>query len=90
VKGTIVWYSPKKTQGIISVTENGIVQKFFLLQSRIVRSPEVIRAGQFARFVAVAPPPKPGLLPVALAVEISDTPFTTAGVNALASTVGAE
>jgi hypothetical protein len=81
--GTIVWYSPKKTQGIVSVTENGIVQKFFLLHSRVVRSPEKIRIGQFARFVAVAPPPKPGLLPVALAVEISDTPFIDTGLDTL-------
>ena len=87
MQGTIVWYSPKQTQGIISVTENGIVQKFFLLQSRIARSPEVIKAGQFARFMAVAPPPKSGLLPVALAVEVSDTPFIDAGVDALAGGV---
>ena len=87
MQGTIVWYSPSKTQGIISVTENGIVQKYFLLLSRIQRSPEIIRAGQFARFLAVAPPPKPGLLPVALAVEISDMPFVDAGVSALAGGV---
>ena len=83
MEGTIVWYSSKKTQGIISVTDNGIVQKYFLLHSRIARSPELIKAGQFAKFVAVAPPPKPGLLPVALAVEISDTPFVDAGIEAL-------
>ena len=81
--GTIIWYSPKKTQGIISVTENGTVQKYFLLKSRIARSPEVVKTGQFAKFVAIAPPPKPGLLPVALAVEISDTPFVDVGANAL-------
>jgi hypothetical protein len=75
MQGIIVWYDPKKTQGIISVTENGIVQKYFLLLSRIARSPETIKAGQFAKFIAVGPPPKPGLLPVALAVEISETPF---------------
>ena len=81
--GTIVWYSPEKQQGIVSVTENGIVQKYFLLLSRIARSPEIIRTGQFARFIAVAPPPKPGLLPLALAVEVSDTPFVDAGADAL-------
>ena len=81
--GTIVWYSPKKEQGIISVTQDGIVQKYFLLQSRIARSPEVVKTGQFVKFLVAAPPPKPGLLPVALAVEVSDTPFVDAGVNAL-------
>lgn len=83
MQGTIIWYNAAKTQGIIAVTENGIVQKFFLLQSRIARSPEVIRAGQFARFVGIAPPPKPGLLPVALGVEISETPFVDSGIDAL-------
>ena len=85
MQGTIIWYNTAKTQGVIAVLENGMIQKYFLLQSRIARSPEVIRAGQFARFVAVASPPKPGLLPVALAVEISGTPFIDAGVNALAT-----
>jgi hypothetical protein len=33
----------------------------------------------------VAPFPKPGLLPVALAVEISDTPFVDAATLALLS-----
>jgi hypothetical protein len=83
MQGTIIWYNAAKTQGIIAVTENGIVQKFFLLQSRIARSPEVIKAGQFARFVGFAPPPKPELLPVALAVEISEIPFADAGIEAL-------
>jgi hypothetical protein len=83
MQGTIVWYSPGKSQGIISVTENGIVQKYFLLLSRVARSPEIIKAGQFARFFAAAPPPRPGLLPIALAVEISSTPFVGTGVDAL-------
>ena len=83
MEGTIIWYSPERRQGIITVTENGVVQKYFLLKSRIARSPEVVKTGQFARFVAVAPPPKPGLLPVALAVEVSETPFVEAGTDAL-------
>jgi hypothetical protein len=87
MEGTIIWYSPLKTQGIIAVTENGQVQKYFLLKSRIARSPEVVKTGQFAKFLAFAPPPKLGLLPVALAVEISNLPFVDdvqAGANALA------
>ena len=85
--GTIVWYSAEKSHGIISVTENGIVQKYFLLQTRIARSPEIIKAGQFVKFLAVQPPPKAGLLPMALAVEVSDTPFVDAGAAALAGSV---
>ena len=83
MQGTILWYSPEKSQGIISVTKSGIVQRYFLLQSRIARSPEVIRAGHFVRFGAAAPPPKQGLLPTALAVEISDMPFAEEGIDAL-------
>jgi hypothetical protein len=91
MEGTIIWYSPERKQGIIVVTANGLMQKYFLLKSRIARSPEVVKTGQFARFVAVAPPPRPGLLPIALAVEISDAPFVDAGANALASSMaGAE
>jgi hypothetical protein len=81
--GTIVWYSPGKSQGIISVTENGIVQKYFLLLSRVARSPEIIKTGQFARFSVAAPPPRPGLLPIAVGVEISTDPFVDAGAEAL-------
>jgi hypothetical protein len=86
--GTIVWYNTKKNQGIISVTQDGIVQKYFLLKSRIARSPEVVKTGQFVKFLAVAPPPKPGLLPVALAVEVSNAPFVDAGSDALAAKAG--
>ena len=87
MEGTIIWYSSERRQGIITVTENGVVQKYFLLKSRIARSPEVVKTGQFAKFVAVAPPPKPGLLPVALAVEVSETPFVDASADALRSGV---
>ena len=84
MQGTIIWWNPAKTQGVVVVTENGIVQKYFLLQSRISRSPEVIKAGQWAKFVSAAPPPKQGLLPVAQAVEVSETAFIDTGVAALA------
>ena len=86
--GTLIWYDPVKTHGLIAVTENGEVRKFFLLKSRIARSPENVKTGQFVKFLAFAPPPKPGLLPVALAVEISNEPFTVdAGISALAGGV---
>jgi hypothetical protein len=79
--GNIIWYSTERSQGIISVTENGIVQKYFLLSSRVSRAPVIIKVGYYARFVAFAPPPKPGLLPVALAIEISETPFVVADIE---------
>jgi len=88
MQGTIVWYSTEKRQGVISVTQDGIVSKYFLLYSRIARSPEHIKTGQFVRFFAVSAPPKQGLLPYALAVEVSDTPFVDAGIDALASKAG--
>jgi hypothetical protein len=84
--GTIVWYNAARSQGLIAVTQNGIVQKYFLLESRVARSPEIIRPGQYAKFEAFAPPPRPGLLPYALAVEISNEPFIESGIAALAVT----
>ena len=90
MQGEIIWYNPVKKTGIIAVIEqDGMMQKYFLLYSRVIRCPEVIKPGQYVKFVATAPPPKPGLLPVALAVEISDMPFVDAGVDALASKAGA-
>jgi len=75
--GTLVWWSPAKGRGIISVTDQGIVQKYFLLGSRIHRSPEFITIGQYVKFEGSVPPPRPGLLPVVLAAEVSNTPFDT-------------
>lgn len=84
MQGTIIWYNPVRNQGVIAVKENGYIQKYFLLQSRITRSPEIIKSGHFAKFIAAAPPPKPGLLPLAVAVEISETPFEDSRVAAAA------
>jgi hypothetical protein len=84
--GTVIWYNAARSQGLIAVTQNGIVQKYFLLESRVARSPEIIKAGQYAKFDAFAPPPRPGLLPYAMAVEISDTPPIDSGITALAVT----
>jgi hypothetical protein len=82
--GTVIWYNTARKQGLIAVTENGIVQKYFLLESRIARCPEIIRPGQYVKFEAFAPPPRPGLLPYAMAVEISNEPFIDSGLAALA------
>ena len=77
MNGIVQWYNPRTEKGIVLVTEDGMVSKYFLLYSKIIRSPEVIEAGQFVKFAAVAPPHKIGLLPVMVGVEISRTPFVT-------------
>jgi hypothetical protein len=88
MQGTIVWWSAAKSHGVVSVTENGQNQRYFLLLSRIVSAPEQIRAGQHVKFVSAVPANRPDLLPVASGVTISETSFVDAGVNALASKVG--
>jgi hypothetical protein len=91
--GKIIWSA--KGRSIVSVTKNGIVQKYFLLDSRIHRSPEFITVGQYVKFEGTAPAPKTGLLPVILAAEVSNTPFTpgppavSAGLDAVATQAGA-
>jgi hypothetical protein len=70
VKGTVIWYDPEKTQGMIQVIEDGIVQRFYLLKSKISRSPVEIKAGQVVTFPYALPPRRPGLLPDAACVEI--------------------
>jgi hypothetical protein len=75
MQGTIIWWSQAKSHGVISVTQNGQNQRFFLLLSRIASAPGEIRAGQFANFTATCKPAREGLLPLALGVAISDKPF---------------
>src|SRR2546427_3517773 len=48
-QGTIVWWSVAKFHGVVSVTEYGQNQRYFLLLSRIVSAPEQIRAGQYVK-----------------------------------------
>lgn len=82
--GTVVWVDIKRSQGIISVRQDGVVQKYFLLLSRVARSPEIIKIGHHVRFYSATPAPRPGLLPIAQSVEISAEPFVDAGIAALA------
>lgn len=81
MNGKIVWYNSTKAQGVIEVRESGTIQKYFLLQSRIARQPELIKAGQFVKFDKADPPPKPGLLPMARAVEISEASSVDVGAD---------
>jgi hypothetical protein len=82
MKGVVKWYSAERTQGVIEVIEGGIVSRYFLLQSKISRSPVVIESGQVAHFPFSLPPLRPGLLPVAMCVEIEPTDIST-GLEAL-------
>jgi cold shock CspA family protein len=75
MQGTIIWWSEKKSHGIISATENGKNERFFLHLQRIVSGPEKIKAGQHVSFeinpnYAV----KDGLLRLAMSVVVSDGP----------------
>ena len=58
--GTIVWSA--KGRSIVSVTEQGVVQKYFLLGSRIHRSPEFITIGQYVKFEGTSSSTKAGVL----------------------------
>jgi hypothetical protein len=73
--GTIIYVNPPKGHGLVAVTADGIITRYFLPFARIARSPEVLKVGMFVKFEIVAPPPKPGMLPIALGVEVSDVPF---------------
>jgi hypothetical protein len=81
MQGVVVWYDPERTQGIIQVIEEGIVQRFYLLRSKVSRGPVEIKAGQVATFPFAMPPRRPGLLPVAMCVEIE--PNISSGLEAL-------
>ena len=83
--GEIVWWSDEKTQGLITVTnERGEVEKFFLLSSQIVHRPEKIKAGYYAKFRDALKARRPDLLPLAVGVVVSETPFDNPGLGALA------
>lgn len=83
--GQIVWWSDARTQGLVTVTnERGEVEKFFLLASQIVQRPETIRAGYYAKFRDALRARRSDLLPLAVGVVVSETPFENAtGVQSL-------
>jgi hypothetical protein len=82
--GQILWWSDAKTQGLVSVTnERGEVQSYFLLLSKVVKRPEKIQAGNYVKFHKIVPAARQGLLPLALDVIVSESPFADAGIDAL-------
>lgn len=83
-QGIVLWWSHLKNQGIASVTENGQNRRYFLLLSRITSAPDEILPGYYVKFDSSLIPRRPGLLPVAVNVTISKTPFVDAGADALA------
>lgn len=88
--GNIAYLNPDKGQGVVTVEEaDGMMQRYFLLYSHIARAPKVIKVGQYVRFALVSPPPKPGLLPMAVGVEVSDAPFPDSNAGNDDAKVGA-
>lgn len=85
MEGIVLWWSNKNSQGVASVTENGINTRYFLLQSRILSGPDDIRPGDHVKFESVLKPKGLGLLPLAVGVVISRARFVDAGADALAS-----
>lgn len=84
MQGRIIWWSPAKTQGILSATEkNGENRRYFILLSRIISAPEQIEAGDYAKFTDFLKPKRPDLLPIAVNVTISKSPFVDAKDDAL-------
>ena len=80
----IIWWDQHRTQGVVQVvSEQGIVRKFFLLESKIVQRPAEIRTGMFAKFTDVLEPKRPDLLPVAINVVLFSQPQVIASVEAL-------
>jgi hypothetical protein len=76
VIGRILWYSEHKSQGIILVDNGGEVgTRYFLLKSKIIKSPAVISAGMYVKFKDYLNPKRPDLLPVAVQVVVSENPF---------------
>jgi hypothetical protein len=82
MEGRVIWWSPSKFHGVISATQDGKNQRFFLLMSRIISAPEVIKAGQYVKFTSSGQAPRQDLLPLSLNVIISDEPFADAGADA--------
>jgi hypothetical protein len=83
MKGVVQWYDAEATRGVIQVEQDGIIQRFLLLRSKISRSPVEIKAGQVASFPYAMPPRRPGLLPVAMCIDIEPTNIAV-GIEALA------
>jgi len=80
----IIWWDQHRTQGVMQVvSEQGIVKKFFLLESKIVQRPAEIRTGMFAKFTDALEPKRPDLLPIAINVVVFSQPLVIAGVEAL-------
>jgi hypothetical protein len=80
----IIWWDQHRTQGVMQVVnEQGIVKKFFLLESKIVQRPAEIRTGMLSKFTDALEPKRPDLLPVAINVVVFSQPLVIADVEAL-------
>lgn len=74
--GKVEWYNQTRGFAILSsLATDGATEKFFAHISKVLKSPEVIRQGQFVTFdVSSAPIKRPGHLPTALNIVITEPP----------------
>jgi cold shock CspA family protein len=74
-QGKVEWYSATRGFGILSaVAADGALDKFYVHVTKIVKSPETIQQGQLAEFeINPIPPRRPGDLPMAVNVKITET-----------------
>jgi cold shock CspA family protein len=76
--GRVEWYSEKRGFGILSSRANdGALDKFYVHVTKIIKSPEKIEFGQCAEFEVGASPRRPGDLPMAVNVTITEASQTT-------------
>jgi cold shock CspA family protein len=76
--GRVEWYSEKRGFGILSSrAKDGALDKFYVHVTKIIKSPEKIEFGQSAEFEVGASPRRPGDLPMAVNVTITEASQTT-------------
>jgi len=72
--GKIEWYTETRGFGIVSsLASDGVLDKFYVHITKIVKSPEKIKQGQRVEFEVNPIPPRPGHLPAAVNVTITET-----------------
>ena len=81
--GKVDWFSELKGFGILSrVTPDGVLEKFYVHITKIVRSPQRIKPGHLAQFEVNPAQPRPGFLPMVQNVTITEPQIQDAGANA--------
>jgi cold shock CspA family protein len=71
--GRVEWYSENRGFGILSSpAADGALDKFYVHVTKIIKSPDKIEFGQRAEFEIGASPRRPGDLPMAVNVTITE------------------